>query len=100
MYFTRKHVLVLTIFSFVAAAAGLTLALHLAGHEHPHKHDSEHCQICQQLLSISDNVIMTPDNIIVCADQVGYSIEFTCQTPLATYNPKYFDPRSPPSSFV
>lgn len=92
----RKCVLMLVAACFVSMTSGVTLQLHLLGHEHPHKHDSENCPICQQLI-VSGKYIAGPELQLEDIAQFEYFTYFCCRSYITIFNPKSFSPRPPPS---
>ncbi len=92
----RKILLITTIVYFVAMATGLTRMLHLSGIEHPEKHDSEHCQICQQLLTSSDKFTPEPELLFDSTNQFQHYVEFRPSIYVEQFYPRSFNSRAPP----
>lgn len=91
----RKCVLVLVTVSFLVMVTGLMLQLHLMSCEHPHKHDSDNCSICQQFAALgkfSCRPQLTLDN----AHLFEFDIELCPEILYVSSQSKPFDARPPP----
>ena len=93
----RKAVLICITVCFVAMVTGVSLQLHLLGHEHPEEHDSEHCSVCQQLLITPGKFIMEPVSNLPDTGFHAYNVEFQSQSYVIAFHFEPFDPRPPPA---
>lgn len=94
----RKIFLILAIVSFLAVVTGLISALHLSSHKNHQGHGSDHCSICQQLLTMPKGFSLQPEPKIGDTDQferytVPHYVTFIKQPYL-----KPFNPRPPPEA--
>jgi len=92
----RKSLLITMIICFAAMVTGLTLILHLSSIEHPEKHDSEHCQICQQLLTAPSKFAPEPELALDNSSQFQHYVEFRPSIYVERFYPQSFNPRPPP----
>lgn len=93
----RNKVCVLVTVSFVLKVTGVTLHLHLAPFENPGRHHSEHCPVCQLLLTAPKNVALEPDPPML-DDCLFAFLADTCPIGCTqTYYPHSAWPRGPPS---
>jgi len=81
---------------FLATVTGLTLKLHLSSIEHPEKHNSEHCQICQQLLTAPEKFNPVPELVIDNSNQFQHYVEFRLSIYVKQFYLQSFNPRPPP----
>jgi len=88
-----------TIF-FVAMFTGLLLHLHLLSQDHPEKHDSEHCSICQQLLIKPGKFITEFESDLPGINLLESQLTFSSQSYAQTFHFDPFHPRPPPQLFI
>jgi hypothetical protein len=81
-------------------ATGLSLQLHLLSEEHPEKHDSEHCSLCQQLLIAFGKFMAEPPSILPEFNPQENNVEFQSQSCIITFHFEPFGPRPPPQLLI
>lgn len=96
----RKILLITAMICFLAMATGLTLILHLSGIEHPEKHDSEHCPICQQIFINPAKVIIPAEPVVIHEDIILCQVDSIFDTPVVIEETPSYIPRAPPSTFL
>ena len=85
---------------FVAMVTGLSLYLHLLSYDHPEKHDSEHCPICQQLLIKPGKFITEPESHLPDINLLEGQLTFYSQSYTKVFHYDPFRPRPPPQLFL
>ena len=94
----QKTVLICVTVCFAAMATGLSLQLHLLSEEHPEKHDSEHCSLCQQLLLSPGKFVLESELTFEISSQIEYCIDFHNNICIKQSHYQQFDPRPPPAA--
>lgn len=94
----RKSVLVLTIISFLAMTTGLISTLHLSSQKNHQEHDSDHCSICQQLLTMPKGFPSQPEPKIGDTDRFEYYAVPHYVTFVKRLYLQPFNPRPPPEA--
>jgi hypothetical protein len=79
-------------------AMGLSLQLHLLGEEHPEKHDSEHCSLCQQLLFSPAKYVLESEHTFEIGNQVECFSDVHNNICIKESHHQQFGPRPPPSA--
>jgi hypothetical protein len=93
----RQTVRTLATVSFVMMVTGVTLRLHLAHFKNPGRHHSEHCPVCQLLLTVPKKVALEPDPPVLDDCLLAFFAD-TCPVGyVQTYYPHQTWPRGPPS---
>lgn len=75
---------------------GITLHLHLMGHDHPKAHDAEHCSICQQLVIAPGKFMTEPESGLPDFNPQKNSVEFQSKFCIVAFHFEPFGPRPPP----
>jgi hypothetical protein len=94
---TYKIVFLTGFFAFVAVASGGAMALHLLCYQH--EHNSEHCPICQQLLSLNKPLADDFDTVTIDYIEPEIVIVVYSQIISQTFCLESFRPRPPPLLF-
>jgi hypothetical protein len=94
----RQIVLVLAIVSFLAMVTGLISVLHISSQKCPEEHDSAHCPICQQLLTMQGGFVSNPEQKIDDIDQFEYCILPCNAIFIERRHIQPFGPRPPPEA--
>jgi hypothetical protein len=77
---------------------GILLQLHLLSEEHPEKHDSEHCSLCQQLLFSPVKFDLESEHIFEIDSQTECCIDLHNNICIKQFHHQQFDPRPPPAA--
>lgn len=92
----RKIALITGAVCLLAMVTGVTLALHLAGEEHPEKHDCEHCPICRQIFINPAKAIMPVGQAVILESIILCQVDFIFDTPVVIEETLSCIPRAPP----
>lgn len=82
--------------SFVAMVTGVSLHLHLLGHDHQDKHDLDNCSVCQQLLVTPGKFITEPESSLPDYNPQKDNIQLQTQPYVIAFHFEPFRPRPPP----
>jgi hypothetical protein len=90
-------ILATVLFATFATQAILFAHLLLEGHQHHQEHDSHHCSLCQQLLSLSHSTMIEKQTVIsqhlICEQSSIFHIEVAP----AISSVRISNPRAPPA---